>query len=61
MRRKLKLALVAGAIAATAFPATPAQAAAICPGDEPAVRVVCTAYHFAGDLACRLTGGILAC
>lgn len=61
MRRKMKLALVAGAIAAMAVPAAPAQASTICPSDQPAVNVVCTAYRFAGGLVCQLTGGILAC
>jgi hypothetical protein len=61
MRRKIQLALVAGAIAVSVVPATQAQASTICQSDEPAVKVVCTAYYFAGGLVCRLTGGILAC
>ena len=61
MGRKLKLALVAGTVAAMAIPAQPAQASTICQSGEPAVRVVCTAYYFAGGLVCKLTGGILAC
>ena len=62
MGRKIKLALVAGAVAAMAVPAQPAQASTVCQGGGPAaVQVVCTAYYFAGGLVCRLTGGILAC
>lgn len=61
MRRKVKLALVAGAVAAMAVPAGPAQASTTCPGDEPAIKVVCVAYEYAGGLVCQLTGGILTC
>lgn len=61
MRRKIQLAIVAGAMAMMAVPAAPAQASTICQSNEPVVQVVCTAYYFAGGLVCRLTGGMLAC
>ena len=58
MGRKIRLALVAGAIAVMAVPAQPAQASTICQGDP---NAICTAYYFAAGLVCRLTGGILYC
>jgi hypothetical protein len=56
MRRKIQLALVAGAVAVMAAPAAPARADMICQ-THPATQVVCTAYYFAGGLVCKLTAG----
>lgn len=57
MRRKLGLALVAGAVAATMAPAAPARADVICEIDHPAAQVVCVAYRYAGGLVCQLVEG----
>ncbi|HEV2757719.1 MAG TPA: hypothetical protein VG318_18320 [Actinomycetota bacterium] len=59
MRRKIQLALVAGAVAAvTAVPATPASASEICnTGDPLTDRVVCGTYGLVGGLICKITKG----
>ena len=57
MRRKIQLALVSGALATMAIPATPARASMICQGDDPATKAVCVAYYYFGGLLCKLTGG----
>ena len=54
MRRRMKLALVAGAVAAMAVPATPAQASSICQSDP---QVICQVYYLATGLICKITGG----
>ncbi|HYP23846.1 MAG TPA: hypothetical protein VEV43_09750 [Actinomycetota bacterium] len=53
MRRKMKLALVAGAMAAMAVPAAPAQAS-ICTSDP---AVICQVYYLATRTICKVTGG----
>lgn len=53
MRRRIKLALVAGAVAAMAAPAAPAQAS-ICNSDP---EVICTAYYLATGVVCKVTKG----
>ena len=53
MRRKIKLALVAGAVAAMAVPAAPAQAS-ICNSDP---YVICQVYYLATRTLCKVTGG----
>lgn len=53
MRRKIQLALVAGALATMAVPAAPARAS-ICTSDP---EVICTAYYLATRLVCKVTGG----
>lgn len=52
MRRKIKLALVAGAVATMAIPAAPAQAS-ICQSDP---QVICQAYYLATGLMCKVFG-----
>lgn len=52
MRRKIKLALVAGALATMAVPAAPAQAS-ICNSDP---QVICTVYYLATRTLCKVTG-----
>ena len=52
MRRKIKLALVAGAVAAMALPAAPAQAS-ICQSDP---QVICQVYYLATGLMCKVFG-----
>ncbi len=52
MRRKIKLALVAGAVAAMAVPAAPAQAS-ICQTDP---QVICTVYYLTTGVVCKVTG-----
>lgn len=54
MRRKLSLALVAGALATAALPAAPARASMICQSDP---EVICTAYYLAASVICKATGG----
>ncbi len=53
MRRRIKLALVAGAVAAMAVPAAPARAS-ICTSDP---EVICQAYYLAMRVICKVTGG----
>lgn len=53
MRRKIKLALVAGAVATMAVPAAPAKAS-ICTSDP---QVICTAYYLAASVICKVTKG----
>lgn len=53
MRRKIKLALVAGAVAAMAVPAAPARAS-ICVSDP---QIICTVYYLATRTLCKVTGG----
>ena len=53
MRRKIKLALVAGAVATMAVPATPARAS-ICQSDP---EVICQVYYLAMRTICKVTGG----
>jgi hypothetical protein len=53
MRRKMKLALVAGAVAAMAVPAQPAQAASICNSDP---QVICQVYYLATGVMCKVFG-----
>ncbi|MDQ3952824.1 MAG: hypothetical protein M3279_07690 [Actinomycetota bacterium] len=52
MRRRMKLALMAGAVAAMAVPATPARAS-ICNSDP---QVICQAYYLATGLMCKVFG-----
>jgi hypothetical protein len=52
MRTKIKLALVAGAVAAMAVPAAPAQAS-ICNSDP---QVICQVYYLATGLMCKVLG-----
>lgn len=54
MGRKIKLALLAGAMAAMAVPAAPTQASQICQSDP---QVICTAYYLAMRTICKVTGG----
>ena len=54
MGRKIRLALVAGAIAAMAVPAQPAQASMICQSDP---EVICQVYYLRMRLVCKVTGG----
>jgi hypothetical protein len=57
MRRKMKLALVAGAVAVMAVPAAPAQASMICQtGDPLTQKVVCGTYYLATGLMCKIFG-----
>ncbi len=58
MRRKIQLALVAGAVAAvTAIPA-PASAAEMCnTGDPLTDKVVCGTYGLVGAVICKVTKG----
>jgi hypothetical protein len=53
MRRRMKLALVAGVVAAMAVPAAPARAS-ICQSDPEAI---CTAYYLAASVICKVTKG----
>ena len=53
MRRKMKLALVAGAVAAMAVPAAPAQAS-ICQSDP---QVICQVYYLTASVICKVTKG----
>lgn len=53
MRRKIQLALVAGAVAAMAAPAAPARAS-ICNSDP---QVICQVYYLATRTICKITGG----
>ncbi|HEX2058937.1 MAG TPA: hypothetical protein VHI71_11290 [Actinomycetota bacterium] len=53
MRRKIQLALVAGALAATAIPAAPARAS-ICVSDP---QVICQVYYLAASVICKVTKG----
>ena len=59
MRRKIQLALVAGAVAAvTAVPAAPASASDVCATGDPLTdRVVCGTYGLAASLICKITKG----
>lgn len=58
MRRKMKLALVAGAVAAMAVPAAPAHASMICQtGDPLTQRVVCGTIYLVSGTICKVTGG----
>ena len=58
MRRKIQLALVAGALAAMAVPAAPARASMICnTGDPLTDRVVCGTIGLAADVICKVTKG----
>jgi hypothetical protein len=59
MRRKLFLALVAGALASTtALPAAPASASQMCTTGDPLTdRVVCGTYGLAASLICKVTKG----
>ena len=52
MGRKMKLALVAGAVAAMAVPAAPARAS-ICNSDP---QVICQVYYLATGLICKVFG-----
>lgn len=51
--RKLKVALVAGAMAAMAVPAAPAQAS-ICQSDP---QIICTVIYLGPTLICKVTKG----
>ena len=53
MRRKIKLALVAGAVAAMTVPAAPARAS-ICVSEP---QVICQVYYLAMRTICKVTGG----
>ena len=53
MRRKIKLALVAGAVAAMAVPAAPAKAS-ICQSDP---EVICQVYYLGAAVLCKVTKG----
>jgi hypothetical protein len=58
MRRKLQLALVAGALAATAVPAGPARAEMICTTGDPLTdKVVCGTIGLAAQVICKVSGG----
>ncbi|MDQ3915127.1 MAG: hypothetical protein M3323_07330 [Actinomycetota bacterium] len=59
MRRRIQLALVAGAVAAvTAVPAAPASASEICyTGDPLTDRIVCGTYGLVGSVICKVTKG----
>lgn len=52
MRRKIQLALVAGAMASMAIPAAPAQAS-ICNSDP---QVICQVYYLATGVMCKVFG-----
>ena len=52
MRRRIKLALVAGAVAAMAVPAAPARAS-ICNSDP---EVICQVYYLAAGVICKVFG-----
>ena len=56
--RKIKLALIAAAVAATAVPATPARASMICnTGDPLTDKVVCGTIGLAAGVICKVTKG----
>lgn len=59
MRRRIQLALVAGAVAAmTAVPVAPASASQMCATGDPLTdKVVCGTYGLAASLICKLTKG----
>ncbi|HEX2195876.1 MAG TPA: hypothetical protein VHJ76_03030 [Actinomycetota bacterium] len=52
MRRKIQLALVAGAVAAMAVPAAPARAS-ICVSEP---QVICQVYYLATGVMCKVFG-----
>ena len=52
MRRKIQLALVAGAVVTMALPATPAKAS-ICNSDP---QVICQVYYLATGVMCKVFG-----
>jgi hypothetical protein len=52
MRRRIQLALVAGAMASMAIPAAPAQAS-ICNSDP---QVICQVYYLATGVMCKVFG-----
>ncbi len=54
MGRKIKMAFVAGAVAAMALPAAPGRASQICQSDPEAI---CTVYYLAMRTICKVTGG----
>lgn len=57
MRRRIKLALVAGAVAAMAVPAAPARASMICQtGDPLTQKVVCGTYYLVTGVMCKVFG-----
>lgn len=56
MRRTLKLALVAGVVAAMTVPAAPAQASICQTGDPLTQKVVCGTYYLATGLMCKVFG-----
>ena len=53
MRRTIKLALLAGAVATMAVPATPAKAS-ICQSDP---EIICTVIYLGPTLICKITKG----
>ena len=53
MLRKMKLGLVAGAVAPMAVPAAPAQAS-ICQSDP---EIICTVVYLGPTLICKITKG----
>lgn len=56
MRRKIKLALIGGAVAAMAAPAAPAHASMICETGDPATqKVVCGTYYVVGGVVSKVT------
>lgn len=56
MRRRIRLALVAGAVAAMMVPAAPARASICQTGDPLTQRVVCGAYYLATGVMCKVFG-----